>query len=249
MLEKVAATTVALIVFSTAALAQGPAVHRPIQEFIAAQGTTEWFTPPVKDQFGWSSPVAGKIWKFAVFDYAGKANNYLQENTDLDLGTTMDGDVTVRPLADGRAEVHVNLHTKNALTWMTTFNEDGEGSQFNENPLLFGYRALDLKNNPSLRPGLGDSHMSATFKIATPDARLPDLVCINRGDCPAGFELIALSFNGTATGPLRAPAGLGPEGSSGRCFAIQTGLFLRGEQPGNAPRFPGEIVELRRIAK
>lgn len=42
-----------------------------------------------------------------------------------------------RPLADGRAEVTVILHTKNALTWVV------DGDDFANGELLFGHRVPD----------------------------------------------------------------------------------------------------------
>jgi hypothetical protein len=66
----------------------------------------------------------------------------------------MDGIVRERPLADGRAEVTVNLHTLNALTWVSD-----SGSSF-PGPLLFGQFAQDVCNSADV--ALGDSHLQRT---------------------------------------------------------------------------------------
>lgn len=84
-----------------------------------------------------------------------------------------------------------------------------------------------------------------------PGADLPDLVnAFILGNTASGQELVFIAFRGTATGPLRAPANLGPEGTPGRCFVVQTGFFLRSHFMGaTADGFPAELVELRRIGR
>jgi hypothetical protein len=103
--------------------AAGPAVQRPISDFLDAQGTTMVFNAPVPDQLGWANnpDLSNKPpFQFALFDYAGLANDYLISHRYPSLGTTTDGTITERPLADGRAEVHVILHTTNALAFSAT---------------------------------------------------------------------------------------------------------------------------------
>jgi hypothetical protein len=63
--------------------AQGPAVQRPISDFLDAQGTTMVFNTPVPDQLGWannpslSNSAKPPPFRFALFDYSGLANDYL----------------------------------------------------------------------------------------------------------------------------------------------------------------------------
>ena len=99
------------------------APQRPLSDFLSKQGTTMVFNTPVPDQIGWFNNSSGQFppasARFALFDYAGLAADYLNHNFGISLGTTTSGSVTERPLADGRAEVTVILHTTNALAWVS----------------------------------------------------------------------------------------------------------------------------------
>jgi len=217
------------------------AVQRPISDFLSMQGTTMVFNTPVPDQIGW---VNNPPTLFALFDYAGLAAKYLQDNFGILLDTTTSGSITERPLPDGRAESTVILHTKRALTWAA-----GPAPDPNVTPPSFGYRPAEIAADPSKVPALGESHLHVVFKNPAPGADLPDLVdAFILGNAAPGQELVFLAFRGTATGPLRAPSGLGPEGTPGRCFVVQTGILFRGPFKGaTADGFPAELVELRRI--
>jgi hypothetical protein len=93
----------ALVAMPSMAWAQ--AEQRPVSDFIAAQqvGPPTTYTP-------WFDPKSSN-WLF--FDAFGTFN----ERFGLDLGTTFDGRLTVRRLADGRAHVSVVLHTTKGLCW------------------------------------------------------------------------------------------------------------------------------------
>lgn len=231
-------------------------VDRPLSDFIGAQGTTTCFTPPAPSQLGGSSALNKPPVRFALADYTGLTAEYLSANFDISLGTTVSGTVSERPLADGRALVTVNLHTRDALTWAINFDPSAPASQFNNNPLLFGSRAQDLIADPTLTPALADVHLRAVFTIPAPGAPLPDLVCINQGPdcpnvapCPEGFEIDFLTFQANAEGPLHALAGLGPEGTPGRLTMTQIGLIKpainNGFKGALADAFPVEKIELR----
>jgi hypothetical protein len=223
-------------------------VQRPISDFVDAQGTTMVFTPPVPDQEGWANAptLSNKPpFRFALFDYAGLANEYLISHQYPSLGTTIDGTVTERPLANGRAEVSVILHTTNALTWASDPNFD-----LNTSPTLFGDRVKEVLKGAT--PALGDSVLQVKFNNTAPGAPLPDLVnAFVLGNALPGQELTFISFRGTATGPLHAIAVLGPEGTPGLCLVIQTGLVakLGGNGRPGIDGFPAELVELRAIGQ
>jgi hypothetical protein len=232
--------------------AQDGAVQRPISDFLDAQGTTMIFNTPVPDQIGWSNnPSLSKSsspppFRFALFDYAGLANEYLISQGHASLDTTTDGTVTERPLANGRAEVSVILHTTNALAWASDPTVDP-----NTSPTLFGNRAAVVLNGAT--PALGDSVLQVKFNNTAPGAPLPDLVnAFVLGHALTGQELTFLAFRGTATGPLHALAGLGPEGTPGLCLVVQTGLLMKSFNSNSRPgkdAFPAELVELRPIGQ
>lgn len=236
---------VVVVVFAItlmATIAQAKTTTRPISDFLDEQGTTMVFNTPVPDQIGWANNPPTL---FALFDYAGLADEYLQ-GFDIFLGTQIAGSVTERPLKDGRAEVTVILHTKRALTWAADPDPDP-----NTTTPSFGYRAAEIAADSSKVPALGESHLQVVFKNTMPGADFPDLVdAFILGNAASGQELVYIAFRGTATGPLRLPAGLGPEGTPGRCFVVQTGVLFRGPFMGaTADGFPAELVELRRIGQ
>jgi len=183
-----------------------------------------------------------------VVDYAGGGNRYLMSRGFPSLGTTVDGGILERPLPDGRAEVTVTLHTRNALTFASTWNPllpsppQGAGS----NPRLFGSTPTEvLAGEP---PALGESHLVVTFKNPAPGAPMPDLVSWLALGNPSPQELVSLYFHANATGVLHELAHLGPEGSSGRCVVSQTGVLFRGPFKGaTSDGFPVERVDLHAI--
>jgi hypothetical protein len=235
------------------------AKQRPLSDFLSVQGSTSCFVPPAPDQLGASSAVNKAPVRFALIDYTGLTAKLLLKY-GINLGTTVTGTVLERPLADGRALITVNLHTKNALTWATNFDPNGSSDQFNTNPLLFGWRAQDLIADPTRTPALADQHFRLVFTNTAPGAPLPDIVCINSSQCPnviaacpTGFELEFLMSQASAGGQLHALAGLGPEGTPGRLILTQTGLIQpairNGFQGALVDAFPAEAIELRAIGK
>jgi len=217
--------------------------HLPISDFVDAQGTTSDCVPPVADFFGFSTPDSA-----ASVDYAGLADDFLGGQ----LGTTTSGRITVRPLSgddEGKVEVHVNLRTKNALTWVIPFDQNDPDScnQFANNELLFGHRAPEVADGAEA--GLADSHFQIWFKLPAPEEgeslEMPDLISALGGGVD-GFELISLWFNATATGPLREAAGLGDDGTPGKCVVDQVAPLFLSSFHGNSI-FPVERVELRAI--
>jgi hypothetical protein len=244
----------------TVQLQAAQAQLRPLSDFINAQGTTTCFTPPAPAQLGASSDADIPPVRFALVDYTGLTAKFLLDNYNIALGTTVSGTVLERALADGRALVTVNLHTQNALGWAINFDPSGPASQYNNNPLLFGFRAQDLIADPSTVPALGDIHFRLEFKNTAPGAPLPDLLCINSGadcpsvaPCPAGFEIDLLSADASVTGALHALAGLGPEGTPGRLIVTQTGLvdpaIHNGFKGALSDAFPAERVGLRALGR
>jgi hypothetical protein len=62
-----------------------------------------------------------------------------------------------------------------------------------------------------------------------------------------GFEPVEISFRASATGPLTALAGLGPDGTPGRLRIAQTCFFRSTFQGATVDACPAEFVEVRSI--
>ena len=164
-----------LLLFAPAAI--GQTTQRPLSDFLDAQGKfcfpdgkggCRQFLPPVRNLVVWSDLAFSKI---AVVDYAGLANACFGGA----FGTSMDGKITERALADGQAEVTVLLFTNNALTWVFDFSNG-----LFPGPLLFGHgwnitssSSCELDGTP---PSLGSSSLEIKFINTRPGAPLPDLV-------------------------------------------------------------------------
>lgn len=213
-----------------------PVATRPIADFLAAQGTTNIFIPPVPDFIGWADNPANQ---FASVDYAGLAAGWLTANGGPDLETQSDGTVVERPLSDGRAMVYVILRTTRANSWVV-----GLPGDLALDPLQFGYRAQDLLADPSLKPALSSCVLSVTFKNTAPGAPLPDLVdAFILGNTAQGQELRTLAFRSDGEGPLHAIFGV-PEGTPGHLTVTQTGLLTTGFHGATGDAFPAERVDL-----
>jgi len=212
----------ALALLAVASSAQ--AAQRPISDFVARQGTyclkldgagnvscaaggyggsgCELFVPPQPNVGGWIDP---KTFIFVLVDYAGLANALVGGT----FGTTLDGSVNEVPLADGRAEVSVWLHTKKALAWASDISSSFPG------PILFGHRLDQVIGGA--QAALGESLLQLKFKNAAPGVPLPDLIQLIF--CPEpGQELEVMSFETRASGPLA-------DGRPGRLEMVQTGLI------------------------
>jgi len=234
-----------------AASAAGAVRTRPIADFLATQGSfcvpdgngCLLFVPPAPNFLGWSTVVAGKTnILFAGVDYAGLANNFFGNM----FGTTVDGAVIERPLADGRAEVRVMLFTERANAWVIDIDLALDVlDQIANKPTLFGHRPQDAG-----RHALGRSSFELKFSNSAPGAPLPDLIQLfNFPDAgPAVLEFVG--FTSQSSGPLTAAFGV-PEGTPGRCTIRQTGLvstYLKASPKSRVglDGFPAELIELRR---
>ena len=244
----VIAVFLGIIVLATVAFAQGAATIRPIEDFIETQGTFCVGIPPdcflivdpIANFVGSSDPGTGRL---SSVDYAGLANKWIEEESggEESFGTEMSGTVIERPLADGRAEVHVILKTTNALTWVV----DGLGN-FN-GPLLFGNRAPDVLDEEK-EPALGDSFLEVKFINTAPDAPLPDLIQLLFFPEP-GQEQVFFALRARARGELKALFGV-PDGTPGRATVVQTGLFMKDDFKGAVEdNFPVERIDLKVVGK
>jgi hypothetical protein len=143
------------------------------------------------------------------FDQFGKRAQFF----GLDVGTTFEGRVTVRTLADGRAHVSVLLHTRNAVCW--GFQGDFKGQY----PPAFGYTPREVFSG--LETSLGDGMMNIEFTLSSPDDPLPNFFSVP-------LESVTVVIN--CSGELRNGSGF-PDGTPGR--AHTTHVFFAGtEGPG-----------------
>ncbi|HKE42448.1 MAG TPA: hypothetical protein VKG21_21675 [Casimicrobiaceae bacterium] len=238
--------------------------QRPISDFLDTQGTyctddgqggCYLFVPPDPNFLGWSTmiPLPPKlpvvrsrpaVPLFAGIDYAGLADAYKSGEEPLLSGT-----VTERPFSDGRAEVTVILHTKNANAWVIDLDLNGDVlDQIANKPTLFGHRPRDVA--AGARQALGDLLLHIVFINTAPGAPLPDLVQLNNnpGTLP-GTELKFLGLSMSATGPLTAQYGV-PEGTPGKCTIVQTGLIQKaGQSRALTDGFPVEDINLQQVGR
>ena len=177
----------------------GPATVRSLDEFLEAQGATSQFVPPVGDYVGW---VDADVATFALIDYAGLANDYVETESGgtISLGTKVNGTVIERPQADGRAKVRVRLATRNALAWAFSVADadfENDPLPFLNTPLSFGARAQDVLSGAE--PSLGVAILDVSFFNSSPGAPLPDLVQTLNAPTPEQVPW-SLSFRALAPG-------------------------------------------------
>lgn len=236
----VIAVVLGLMVLTTFTSAQGRATIRPIGDFVDQQGTyciddgmggCFLFVPPIENFIGFADIANLRL---ISVDYAGLADDFLGGI----LGTEFDGTVIERPLADGRAEVHVILKTKNALTWVVD-DPDNLGD-FN-GPLLFGNRAPEVLVGADA--ALGMSFLEVKIINTAPGADLPDLLQLLI-EPEEGQELLFIALRARAKGELHALFGV-PEGTPGRAAVVQIGLFMTGFMGAVADGFPVERIDLK----
>lgn len=217
--------------------------HRPLSEFLNAQGSTNLFIPPTPDYIAWfnnAPPTPTSL--FASVDYSGAAARWIRTSGGTPPPTQLSGSVSERDLADGRTEVTVLLRARSALTWVAAIPGD-----FALDPPLFGYRAPEILANPGLDPSVSSCLLQVVFRNTAPGAPLPDLVdAFILGNTAPGQELVMLSFRSSGQGTLHANFGV-TEGTRGSLVVTQTGLFQTPFQGAVGDAFPAELVLLQAL--
>ena len=236
----------------------GPTVTRPIEDFVSQQGTfcvddgkggCLLYVPPIANYLGWTTPgrpqancpapnpaLGCQPSLGALVDYAGLANAWLISQ-GKDLGTKTDGTITERPLSNGKAEITVLLHTKNALTFVVPCCDYAGGT------LLFGRRALEVA--VGMKPSLADTFLKLIFTNTATGAPLPDLV----GLFQTRFgDIRSIEFHAQASGELRAGFGV-PDGTPGRATVVQTAVHKASGKGATADGFPAEMIDLKKVGK
>jgi len=224
--------TRSMIVSALLMLAAAPTfaktTHRPIMDFVDAQGHVS-FGPPGTQQVAGVADFVGftdtKRNRAISADYAGLADKALNGA----LGTTFDGDITERDVAGGRILVHVVLHTDNELMWVIPFDFNSNANQFGENPLLFGARPADILAGAV--PALGSSTFTLDFLTDQRGAPLPDLeeLAFHTND------LLSIRFVAEADGFFA-------DGSAGKVQVTQVGIFDNGFHGAVGDGFPAESI-------
>ena len=204
---------------------------RSFAEFIDAQGTTSVFVPPVPDYIGWADT---EFVTFALVDYAGLANAWIEAETggDVSLGTRVFGSVKERPTADGRAEVRVKLEARDALSWafLLADIDPSDPLPFLNTPLAFGARAQDVV--AGAKAATGKASFDVTFMNPAPGAPLPDLVQLLNTTQPAQLPW-RFKFQSKACGSM-------PDGTSAQLEVRQAC-----SNDGSGPVCTKEIVAIR----
>lgn len=181
-------------------------ISRSFTEFLAAQGTSRDFFPPVQDYVGWTTDQhVKKATLFALVDYAGLANDCLEspdclDAPDVNLGTQVKGLVTETELPNGSAQITVALTTTKALGFAQVVSEILDNDTkfpFLNTRTIFGNKAQDVANGAE--PAVGDVTFLVTFKIPRPGAPLPDLLDVIKKN--SEFKPVNVTFIATIRGP------------------------------------------------
>ncbi|MER6314400.1 hypothetical protein ABT237_11600 [Streptomyces sp. NPDC001581] len=143
----------------------------------------------------------------AVVDYAGLAAEAIRQQSGgaVRLGTRVTGTVTETPLPDGRSDVRIRLHAKNALTYVV------QGCDWLNGPPLFGRFITEVVAGK--RAALGNAQLDIRFTNET-GVPLPDILQLLieplEGQVP-----LSMTFKSSTKGPLREAFGV-PDGTPGK---------------------------------
>jgi hypothetical protein len=231
--RRIASTAFGLAVCIGSASAFATTTQRPITDFIETQGTfcvdpptCTIFVPPAPNFVAFTDTVHDLG---ISFDYAGLSDIPL----DGALGTTFDGSISERTVADGSVIITIHLHTSNALVYVIPFDPTSSENQFGENPLIFGTRTADVLAGAA--PALGDSVFDLQFTNSAPGLPIPDFEQLLFAP-EAGQNLLSAVFQGSASGTFAAT------GKPGKVHVIERGIFHNGFHGAVADGFPAEFI-------
>jgi hypothetical protein len=192
--------TISAPVVGAAVGAENKATHRPIEDFLEAQGTH----PGYGIFLTWANE---DISYYASVDYAGLDYEWILTRSDgkIDIGTEMSGTITEKPLADGRTVVHVVLHTSNALTWVQSYAYPY--------PIVFGSIPAWITDRGA-EPALADCVLDMKYITnAKPSESMSDLMQIIF-EPENGQEILQARFTAMAKGHLNSGFGV-EQGTAG----------------------------------
>jgi hypothetical protein len=242
--------TLALASFGVLAPPVGAAAPT-FEDWLARQGTREkdldsdgtcgepyedQYVPAHRSYIYWFDP-RGRI---GLVDYLGISGRYLREECGVDLGTSVQGSLSVRDVGDGMVLVGVRGHARNALIYVA----DDPGHTFDARvlPLLCG------NWESTVCEGGTPSVAEVTFNIqyyAPADSPIADLQWFGNpppeaGDCADpddafGFRFIMLRAAGNVTLA---------DGSPGVAVINQTGIFQPHGSSSHYDGFPAEFIDV-----
>lgn len=206
---------------------------RPLSDFLNAQGSTDFFFPPVKDMLGWTDATFPEG-NFALVDYAGLANAYILEQTGKSLGTSVSGRILECPQEGSGAKISVVLNTRKALGFAQSVQAIiGNGFDFLNTPTIFGNKAQDVVNEGA-EAAIGPASLRTTFFIENSGDPLPDIRTAFQ-DNVADYAPITLDYRSTTVGTL-------PDGRRARLRVQQVAATNENDELV----FSREIVDLNK---
>ena len=232
-----AALAVLMIVVSPVlGVAGSNTTKRDLSDFLDAQGTLNTppqFFPDVPDYQGW---VDTDFTTFALIDYAGLADAYVDDETGTSLGTSIKGKVTERALSDDTAEITVKLRAKNALAFAQSVEDIVDnGFDFLATPTIFGFKAQEVVEDGET-PSLGWAHLDTTFIISEPGADLPDFLDLFFD--PGTYSPVTMKFNSMTIGAR-------PDGTKASLRVHQVGETVQDEDGNWSWVYSKEVVEVK----
>jgi len=231
LLGGLAALAILMVAPGPAATAASGATHRPVSDFLDAQ--------TLSDIVDWLSGDEGDIEYRARLDFVGVINRDYATPNGHPFGTTFDGDITERVLADGRTEVHVVLHGHHVMGVV------GAGQFLTPATTVWGRLAgYALPNGLSV--DFCETKLDLTFITpAAPGSPMPRLAPLLFNPGP-GQEVLQVHTVAQGVGELRALFGVA-DGTPGRMTLNEKGIFNAAFEGGTSSwePFPASVIKLQ----
>lgn len=209
-----------------------------LSDFLDAQGSQSTFFKPVPDYVGWASKFLGcpdpddpnaptdpPTGNFGLVDYAGLANEYIEDNGGESLHTKVRGHVKECkfPGYKDKVKIIVSIFTQRALGFAEPLAELCETDfDFEGTPTNFGNKTLDvlLKGKP---PAVGPVIFITSFTMdrkELEDEGYPDYLSVAFG---TEYAPAKLYFNSTTVGKR-------PDGTPAYMQVIQEATVSLGDE-------------------
>lgn len=183
-----------------------------VERFLLAQGTmctetggkygdcTNLYGP------GWPADIIGwcsfdQPTDVCAFTDLGVWDRWLREKGEPGFGTTWDGTVTERTLADGRRRVHLRMHGTNVMNLVTAIDAAGD-DPYAVADLYMGTSAAEALAGVRT-PTLGRANVEFEFILPATYVGYPDILEFFAREWPAGFEFLSFRYNVNLEGEVR----------------------------------------------